>query len=234
MAHVPPRLADEVPFLQPVLESTRRQLGFAPNSLLTMAHLPHAALAFGLLMSAIRGGDLRSAWKLIADHVPPPEDSALNVEPALLQLAAFAVSVGAGCRYCQAHTAHTQETMTDLSAAKVADLLRYEHSPHYSPRERVVVALALAAAEMPNTAEPRHFAAMREHFSNRQIVQIVSTLSLFGFLNRWNDTMATTLEDAPLNFAAKSLGSLCWVPGKHGSDARSGGDVGASSNADSA
>jgi alkylhydroperoxidase family enzyme len=147
MAHVPPRPIDEVLFLQPVLENTRRQLGFEPNSLLTMAHLPHAALAFGLLMTSIRGGDLRGAWQQIADHVPPPEDSALNVEPVLLQLAAFAVSVGAGCRYCQAHTGHTLEKMTDLPPAKIADLLRYEHSPHYSLRERAVVALALAAAE---------------------------------------------------------------------------------------
>jgi alkylhydroperoxidase family enzyme len=215
MANVSPRPAEEVGFLQPVLENARRQLGFEPNSLLTMAHLPHVALAFGLLMTTIRGADLRTAWQQIADHVPPPEDPAQNVEPALLQLAAFAISFGTGCRYCQAHTAHTLEKMVDLPAAKIADLLQYEHSPHYSPRERAVIALALAAAEVPNAAEPRHFAALREHFSDRQIVQIVSILSLFGFLNRWNDTMATTLEAAPLDFAARSLGSLDWSPGKH-------------------
>jgi alkylhydroperoxidase family enzyme len=195
-----------------------------------MAHLPHAALAFGLLMTSIRGGDLRSAWQQIANHVPPPEDPALNVEPALLQLAAFAVSVGAGCRYCQAHTAHTLEKMTDLPAAKVADLLQYEHSPHYSPHERAVVALALASSESPNAAEPRHFAALREHFSTRQIVQIVSILGLFGFLNRWNDTMATTLEDAPLNFASGSLSSLEWAPGKHQRHSASGDEKAAGSS----
>jgi alkylhydroperoxidase family enzyme len=215
MAHVPPRPVEEVPFLEPALENARRQLGFEPNSLLTMAHLPHAALAFGLLMTTIRGGDLRSAWAQIADRVPAPGDPVLNVEPALLQLAAFATSVGAGCRYCQAHTAHTLEKMMDLPAGKMADLLQYEESPLYSPRERAVVALALAAAETPNAADYRHFAALREHFSDRQIVQIVSILGLFGFLNRWNDTMATTLEAAPLDFAGTSLASLGWSPGKH-------------------
>jgi alkylhydroperoxidase family enzyme len=215
MAHVPPRPVEEVLFLQPALEGARRHLGFEPNSLLTMAHLPHAALAFGLLMTTIRGGDLRSAWEQIAELVPAPGDPVLNVEPALLQLAAFAASVAAGCRYCQAHTAHSLEKMMDLPAGKIADLLQYEESPHYSPRERAVVALALAAAATPNAAESRHFAALREHFSDRQIVQIVSILGLFGFLNRWNDTMATTLEAAPLDFAATSLGSLGWSPGKH-------------------
>ena len=35
----------------------------------------------------------------------------------------------------------------------------------------------------------------------RQIVQIVGVISLFGFLNRWNDTVATQLESAPSEFA---------------------------------
>ena len=216
MAHVPPRSVDEVPFLGPVLETSRRHLGFVPNSLLTMAHLPHAALAFGLLMTSIRGGDLRAAWAQVEAGVPPPDDPSLNVEPALLQLGAFAVSVGAGCRYCQAHTSHTLEAVMGIPDAKVADLLRFEESPHYSPRERAVVALALAAAQVPNAAGPGHFAALREHFSDRQIVQIVAILGLFGFLNRWNDTMATTLEAAPRDFAAAALGSLAWQVGKHG------------------
>lgn len=215
MSHVPPRSASETQFLKPVLEQTRRHLGFEPNSLLTMAHMPHVALAFGLLMTTVRGGDLRSAWNQIADHVPLPDDAALNVEPALLQLAAFAASVGAGCRYCQAHTSHTLEKMMDLPAPKIADLLRHEQSPHYSPRERAVVALALAAAQVPNAADAKHFAALREHFTDRQIVQIVAILGLFGFLNRWNDTLATTLESAPRDFAQTALESLAWSPGKH-------------------
>jgi len=216
MAHVPPLPSDQVTFLQPVLDSTRRHLGFVPNSLLTMAHVPHAALAFGLLLTTIRGGDLNAAWQGIADRVPAPQDPAELVEPALLQLAAFAASVGAGCRYCQAHTSHTLEKMMDLSAEKLADLLRYDSSPHYSPRERAVVALALASAEVPNAAQSRHFEALREHFSDTQIVQVVAILALFGFLNRWNDTMATTLEAAPAAFAQQMLGGLGWSVGKHG------------------
>jgi AhpD family alkylhydroperoxidase len=215
MAHVAPRPLAEVPFLRPVLENAQRHLGFVPNSLLTMAHLPHAALAFGLLLSSVRGGDLREVWRSIAEGIPPPEDASGLMEPALLQLAAFAVSVGAGCRYCQAHTSHTLEKMTNLPPEKIADLLRYDDSPHYSSRERAVVALALAAAEVPNAAQARHFTALREHFSDRQIVQLVGILAVFGFLNRWNDTMATTLEEAPRDFATDALRVLDWSVGKH-------------------
>ena len=49
--------------------------------------------------------------------------------------------------------------------------------------------------------QQRHFDALRHHFSERQIVQIVALISVFGFLNRWNDTMATALEGHPTDFA---------------------------------
>ena len=54
------------------------------------------------------------------------------------------------------------------------------------------------------------------HFSERQIVQIVAVISMFGFLNRWNDTMATRLETAPREFAAVALGASGRTAAKHG------------------
>lgn len=58
-------------------------------------------------------------------------------------------------------------------------------------------------------------ADLAEHYSEMQIIQIVATISAFGFLNRWNDTMATTLEAAPSTFAAEHLGPKGWDVGKH-------------------
>jgi hypothetical protein len=59
-------------------------------------------------------------------------------------------------------------------------------------------------------------AALKEHFSDKQCVEIVAVISLFGFLNRWNDTMATTLEDKPRAFAAETIAGAGWDVGKHG------------------
>jgi len=39
-------------------------------------------------------------------------------------------------------------------------------------------------------------------------------IGLFGFLNRWNDTMATDLEAIPARFATERYGDR-WTPGKH-------------------
>ena len=69
---------------------------------------------------------------------------------------------------------------------------------------------------MPNESEPGHFERLREQFTERQVVQIVGVISLFGFLNRWNDTMATELEAQPREFAATGLGGVDWQIGKHG------------------
>jgi hypothetical protein len=39
---------------------------------------------------------------------------------------------------------------------------------------------------------------------------------MFGFLNRWNDTMATELEASPVAFAEQALAAIDWARGKHG------------------
>ncbi|MDZ7727690.1 MAG: hypothetical protein U5Q44_05530 [Dehalococcoidia bacterium] len=43
----------------------------------------------------------------------------------------------------------------------------------------------------------------------------MGVISLFGWLNRWNDTMATDLEEEPLAFAQEHLGGAGWAAGKH-------------------
>ena len=46
---------------------------------------------------------------------------------------------------------------------------------------------------------PEHFEDLRAHFDDGQIVELVSAIAMFGWLNRWNDTMATDLEDQPFD-----------------------------------
>ncbi len=58
------------------------------------------------------------------------------------------------------------------------------------------------------------FAATRAHYSEAQIVEILGVVAMFGFLNRWNDTMATPLEAAPDAVAAAAAGAG-WNAGKH-------------------
>jgi hypothetical protein len=40
-------------------------------------------------------------------------------------------------------------------------------------------------------------------------------IALFGFLNRWNDTVATDLEPRPFTVASGVMADAGWEPGKH-------------------
>ncbi len=214
MANVAPRSQEELESLAPVFEGVEAVMGFVPNSILTMAHMPQLPVAFSLLTNVVFGGDLRVIIERLGAVVPEPDDVAENLPPGLVQLIAFATSVSAGCRYCQAHTSHNV-TRSGEDVAKLDNILQFENSPVYSDREKAVLTLAFAAGAVPNESTGEHFAALREHFSERQIVQIVAVIAVFGFLNRWNDTMATQLEAQPSEFAASALGVVDWHVGKH-------------------
>ena len=215
MSHVNPRPSDEVPDLRPVFQAAEAAMGFVPNSMRTMAHMPQLPFAFASLVNVIFGGDLKALMAGLAARIPEQEDAEENLPPGLVQLIAFAVSLAAGCRYCQAHTSHSGHRAGE-DAAKFDAVLGFEESPLFSAAERAALALALAAGSVPNESGPDHFARLREHFTERQIVQIVGVIALFGFLNRWNDTMATELEAMPNEFAATALGAIDWQVGKHG------------------
>ncbi len=75
--------------------------------------------------------------------------------------------------------------------------------------------MAFHAGQVPNVVTDEDFTEMRRHYDDDQIAGIVAAVSMFGFLNRWNDTMATDLEDAPMAFGLRVLASNGWEPGKH-------------------
>ena len=77
--------------------------------------------------------------------------------------------------------------------------------------------MAARAGSVPNGVEDEDFDELRKHYNEREIVEIVAVISLFGFLNRWNDTLATELEASPLRFADAHLAAHGWQPGKHAS-----------------
>ncbi|MEP2735983.1 MAG: carboxymuconolactone decarboxylase family protein [Erythrobacter sp.] len=191
----PANIADLPEATRKNLEFAEAIMGFVPNDALAMAHWPEMTQAMQQLVAVIYG---------------PSE-----VDGVLKRMVAAVTSGGSGCRYCQAHTAHGAAKMAGGDEAKIAAVWEYQTSDLFDDAERVALDLALAAGTQPNAATDEHFAALREHFSERQIVEIMGVISLFGFLNRWNDTLATELEDAPLGFAQDTYSTDVWNAGKH-------------------
>ena len=195
MAHIPPLRRADLPQFKERFDHYERTRGFVPNSILTMARRPRIAEAFMDLNQAV-----------LYEGTVPEE---------LKMLVSLVASQAAGCRYCQAHMANLAQ-IYEASAEKIAAVWEYETSPLFSDAERAALRLAHKAALQPNLAEADDFAALRRHFSDDEIVEIVATIALFGYLNRWNDTMATDLEDRPQRVAQETIASRGWQPGKHG------------------
>ena len=170
-------------------------LGFVPNSVLTMQRRPAIAAAFIALNKAVM-------------------DPSHGVPSGLKRLIGYIASHAAGCRYCQAHTALAAHRY-GIDDAKLADIWDYATSAHYSEAERAALDFALAAAAVPNAVTSELQARLRAHWDEGQVVEILGVVALFGFLNRWNDSMATSLEEGAESFATDHLGGFGWNKGKH-------------------
>ncbi len=167
-----------------------------PNAVLIMQRRPKILRAYVQMMAA----------------VSDPETS--EVDAGLKRLIAHVASRGAGCRYCMSHTAALARG-SGIDDAKLDAVWEYLTSPLYTEAERIALDVALAAGGVPNGVTDEMFAKLRKHWSDGQIVEIVAVIALFGFLNRWNDTLATPLEDEALAVGERYLAPHGWEPGKH-------------------
>lgn len=196
MSRITPLALDDLPAgVRASLEYAQGLMGFTPNDVLTMARWPALLAAMEQLVTVV--------------YAPG------EVDPVLKRLVAYLVSGVAGCRYCQAHTAHGAVQMAGGDAAKLAAIWAFETDPIFSDAERAALNFAFHAAQQPGAVEASHFVALEAHFSTRAIMELAAMVSLFGFLNRWNDTLATELEDKPLAFAQANLAADRWSAGKH-------------------
>lgn len=195
MARLEPLTRDEVPQYDQLLAMTEAFMGVVPNSLLTMARQPRIFEPF-------------MAW---ASAVLNP----LAIDAGLGQLIAYVSSVASGCRYCQAHTSsHAAHVGTDVE--KIAHAFEFETSPLFSEADRAALRVARAAGVSPNEVTDEMFEEMRRHHGDDACVEIVAIIAFFGHMNRWNDTMATTLEEGPRHFADRELDLAGWEIGRHG------------------
>ncbi len=194
MAHLEPLPREALPEFRTVFDQYEKTRGFVPNSILTMSRRPAIARAFMALNQAV-----------LYEGTVPQE---------LKMLASLIASQAAGCRYCQAHMANLS-SIYHASDDKVRSVWEFETSPLFSAAERAALRVAWKASLVPNEVTDEHFAELKRHFDEGQIVELIATVALFGYLNRWNDTMATNLEDRPRRVAERAIGAVGWAPGKH-------------------
>lgn len=181
--------------LKTAFDQYNKSLGFVPNSVLIMQRRPKMVKALAQLAAAV--------W-----------DPESTVNLGFKRLISHVASRASGCQYCMAHTAGGALHL-GVDPAKLEAIWEYSTSPLYSAAERVALDFSLAAAAVPNAVDDALFDQMKAYWTDDQIVEIAGVISLFGFMNRWNDTMATPLEQEPQKVGKQFLSAHGWSVGKH-------------------
>ncbi len=202
MAYLQPLPTEVTPELSDIFAQFEAILGFVPNSLLTMQRRPAIVRAFGQLTAAVM-------------------DPKGMVDPGFKRLLAHFASRAAGCQYCAAHSL-LAAGISGVEDERLEAIWDYQTSPLFSEPERAAFDFALAAGSVPNAVDDELMDRLKAGWSEEQIVELLAAVCLYGFLNRWNDAMATDLEEAPKELGDRLLARGGWTGGKH---VKSNGDT---------
>jgi len=170
-------------------------LGFCPNSVLTMQHRPAISKAFINLNKAVMTNEGR-------------------VSSALKRMIAWVSSNSTGCRYCQAHAIRAAERY-GAEQDQLDNIWEYKTHTAFSEAERVALDFSLAASQIPNTVDDTLKQRLYSYYNEGEIVEILGVISLFGYLNRWNDSMGTSIENGAVQSGELYLVKHGWTKGKH-------------------
>ncbi|MGB4771715.1 MAG: carboxymuconolactone decarboxylase family protein [Chitinophagaceae bacterium] len=194
------------PLVSPVTEQTDQRfndlvqffnetLGFCPNSVRTMYHRPEIAYAFIALNKAVMENKGR-------------------VSSSLKRLIGYISSNVAGCRYCQAHTIRAAERY-GAEQAQLENIWAFRTHSAFTEAERAALEFAWASSVIPNAVDDAIAVKLRQYWDEGEIVEILGVVALFGYLNRWNDSMGTELEAGAIASGEELLSGSGWTVGKH-------------------
>lgn len=190
-----PKKGEDDPELQKLIEFYNETLGFCPNSIKTMHHRPRIAYAFIEMNKAVM-------------------ENKGQVTSALKRLVAYISSNTAGCRYCQAHAIRAAERY-GASEEQMRNIWDYRQHPSFTEAERAALEFAFTASTVPNSVTDEVSENLRKYWNEGEIAEIAGVVALFGYLNRWNDSMGTEMESGAIESGDKYLKTKGWTPGKH-------------------
>lgn len=195
MPLVTPLAQDHDAEVQELATFFNETLGFCPNSVLTMQRRPAIAKAFIQLNKAVMANEGR-------------------ITAEQKRLIGYLTSAATGCNYCQAHTILAAERYGG-SAERLAAIWQFRDSSLFSAAEKAAFEFALAASSIPNAVDQTIQQDLHQYWTDDEIVELLGVIALFGYLNRWNDSMGTSLEQGAVAAGEKHLQQSDWHVGKH-------------------
>lgn len=169
---------DQVPNLVPMLKAGEAVMGFLPEDALIMAHCPEMLKASADFITTVLTGG--------------------TVDGGLKRMMGFVFSQANGCQYCSAHTSFTA-LKNGISEDKMKEIWNYKNSSSFSAKEKSALTFAIKSGNHPNQTKDTDFDDLKIYFSEKEIVELTFTLSLYAFLNNFNDTIKTKVEQLPLD-----------------------------------
>jgi AhpD family alkylhydroperoxidase len=172
------------PLVRLVYRLSRRQLGRDVDPVSVYAHLPRLLIGYGMFEQATA-----------KQH---------RVEERLKALAETRAAAVVNCEFC-CDIASSIAREAGVTEQQLLAMPHYRESEEFSELERLVLDYATAMSRTPTTVTDELFAAMREHFDERQLVELTNVIALENMRARFNSAFDMT----PAGF---SEGMVCVAP----------------------
>jgi alkylhydroperoxidase family enzyme len=172
------------PLVRFAYRASRRQLGRDVDPIGVYARAPRLLLGYGAFEKATA-----------KEH---------RVDERLKVLAETKAAAVVNCEFC-CDIASSIAREAGVTEAQLLALARYGDSDEFTALEKLVLDYATAMSRTPTTVSDELFAAMREHFDERQLVELTNVIALENMRARFNSAFDMT----PAGF---SEGVVCAVP----------------------
>ena len=172
------------PFVRLLYRLSRRQLGRDVDPVAVYAHAPKLLFGYG-----------------IYEKTTAAEQ---HVEERLKVLAETKAAALVNCEFC-CDIASSIAREAGVTEQQLLAMPNYRHSDRFTALEKLVLDYASAISRTPTTVTDELFAAMREHFDERQMVELTNVIALENMRARFNSAFDMT----PAGF---SEGMVCVAP----------------------
>ena len=172
------------PFVRLLYRLSRRQLGRDVDPVAVYGHAPRLLFGYGIYEKATA-----------AEH---------HVEERLKVLAETKAAALVNCEFC-CDIASSIAREAGVTEQQLLAMPHYRDSDQFTALEKLVLDYATAISRTPTGVTDELFAAMREHFDERQMVELTNVIALENMRARFNSAFDMT----PAGF---SDGMVCVVP----------------------
>lgn len=172
------------PIVRAAYRATRRQVGRMVEPIRVYAHSPSLLAGYGALERATA--------------------KAHKVDEHLKALAEIKAATMVHCEFC-IDVGSSLAREAGVSEAQLLALPHYRDSEHFDELERLVLDLATAMSRTPADVPEELFAALKERFDERQLLELVNVIAVENMRGRFNAAFDMT----PAGF---SEGMVCARP----------------------